>query len=134
MTSWLWPTATSVAWYGTARRPRPEEGGTDAGGARDLVQLDAVIAVVRGLIGEIAGAQRFATYAKLARAGGIAPTTVSSGNTNRHRLDRGGNRRITTAGDAKGAPRALRRPLLSRIQATSVDRPSTAVGTRRRWV
>jgi hypothetical protein len=42
------------------------------------------------LIGEIAGAQRFATDAKLARAGGIAPIPVSSGNTNRHRLDRGG--------------------------------------------
>jgi transposase len=93
-----------------------------------------VIEVVRGLIGEIAGAQRFATYAKLARAGGIAPITISSGNTNRHRLDRGGNRRINTAGDAKGAPRALRRWLLSRIEATSVDWPSTAVGTRRRWV
>jgi transposase len=49
------------------------------------------------LIGEIAGAQRFATDAKLARAGGIAPIPVSSGNTNRHRLDRGGNRQINTA-------------------------------------
>ena len=34
MTSWFWPMATSVAWYGTARRRRPEEGGTDAGEAR----------------------------------------------------------------------------------------------------
>jgi transposase len=49
------------------------------------------------LIGEIAGAQRFATDAKLARAGGIAPIPVSSGNTNRHRLDRGGNRQLNTA-------------------------------------
>ena len=49
------------------------------------------------LIGEIAGAQRFASDAKLARAGGIAPIPVSSGNTNRHRLDRGGNRQINTA-------------------------------------
>jgi transposase len=49
------------------------------------------------LIGEIAGARRFATDAKLARAGGIAPIPVSSGNTNRHRLDRGGNRQINTA-------------------------------------
>ena len=46
------------------------------------------------LVGEIAGAQRFATDAKLARAAGIAPIPVSSGNTNRHRLDRGGNRQI----------------------------------------
>jgi transposase len=49
------------------------------------------------LIGEIAGAHRFATDAKLARAGGIAPIPVSSGKTNRHRLDRGGNRQINTA-------------------------------------
>src|SRR4051812_11425558 len=46
------------------------------------------------LIGEIAGAQRFASDAKLARAAGIAPIPVSSGKTNRHRLDRGGNRQI----------------------------------------
>jgi transposase len=49
------------------------------------------------LIGEIAGAQRFTSDAKLARAAGIAPIPVSSGNTNRHRLDRGGNRQINTA-------------------------------------
>jgi transposase len=42
------------------------------------------------LIGEIAGVQRFATEAKLARAAGIAPIPVSSAKTNRHRLDRGG--------------------------------------------
>jgi transposase len=49
------------------------------------------------LIGEIAGAHRFSSDAKLARAGGIAPIPVSSGKTNRHRLDRGGNRQINTA-------------------------------------
>jgi transposase len=49
------------------------------------------------LIGEIAGAQRFASDAKLARTGGIAPIPVSSGQTNRHRLDRGGNRQLNTA-------------------------------------
>jgi transposase len=46
------------------------------------------------LVGEIAGAGRFATDAKLARAAGVAPVPVSSANTNRHRLDRGGNRQI----------------------------------------
>ena len=49
------------------------------------------------LIGEIAGAQRFSSDAKLARAGGLAPIPVSSGKTNRHRLDRGGNRQLNTA-------------------------------------
>src|SRR3954449_12613885 len=48
------------------------------------------------LLGEIAGVERFSTEAKLARAAGIAPIPVSSGKTNRHRLDRGGNRQINT--------------------------------------
>jgi transposase len=46
------------------------------------------------LVGEVAGADRFASDAKLARAAGVAPIPVSSGKTNRHRLDRGGNRQI----------------------------------------
>jgi transposase len=46
------------------------------------------------LVGEVAGASRFASDAKLARAAGVAPIPVSSGKTNRHRLDRGGNRQI----------------------------------------
>jgi transposase len=49
------------------------------------------------LVGEIAGAARFATDAKLARAAGLAPIPVSSGRTDRHRLDRGGNRQINAA-------------------------------------
>ena len=49
------------------------------------------------LVGEIAGADRFASDAKLARAAGLAPIPVSSGRTNRHRLDRGGNRQINAA-------------------------------------
>jgi transposase len=49
------------------------------------------------LVGEIAGAGRFATDAKLARAAGLAPIPASSGNTNRHRLDRGGNRQVNAA-------------------------------------
>src|SRR3954454_13907095 len=49
------------------------------------------------MVGEIAGAARFATDAKLARAAGLAPIPVSSGKTNRHRLDRGGNRQVNAA-------------------------------------
>jgi transposase len=49
------------------------------------------------LVGEIAGAARFSSDAKLARAAGLAPIPVSSGRTNRHRLDRGGNRQINAA-------------------------------------
>jgi transposase len=49
------------------------------------------------LVGEIAGAGRFSSDAKLARAAGVAPIPISSGNTHRHRLDRGGNRQINAA-------------------------------------
>ena len=49
------------------------------------------------LVGEIAGASRFASDAKLARSAGLAPIPISSGKTNRHRLDRGGNRQINAA-------------------------------------
>ena len=49
------------------------------------------------LIGEIAGADRFATDSKLARTSGVAPIPASSGNTHRHRLDRGGNRQLNCA-------------------------------------
>src|SRR5215216_6541324 len=49
------------------------------------------------LVGEIAGAHRFATPAKLARAAGVAPIPANSGNTRRQRLDQGGNRQINAA-------------------------------------
>ena len=49
---------------------------------------------VAKLLGEVAGIQRFATDAKLARAAGVAPIPVSSGKTSRQRLDRGGNRQL----------------------------------------
>jgi transposase len=49
------------------------------------------------LIGEIAGIDRFATEAKFARITGTAPIPASSGNTSRHRLDRGGNRQLNAA-------------------------------------
>jgi transposase len=49
------------------------------------------------LIGEIAGIARFANDAKLARLAGSAPIPASSGRTDRHRLDRGGNRQLNCA-------------------------------------
>src|SRR4051794_4352201 len=49
------------------------------------------------LLGEIAGVARFATDAKLARTAGSAPIPASSGHTQRHRLDRGGNRQLNCA-------------------------------------
>src|SRR4051794_37824841 len=76
---------------------------------REIAQLVAQIApqllsepgfgplIAAKLVGEVAGAGRFSTDAKLARAAGVAPIPVSSGKTNRHRLDRGGNRQINAA-------------------------------------
>jgi transposase len=49
------------------------------------------------LIGEIAGAARFASDAKLARTAAVAPIPASSGRTDRHRLDHGGNRQLNCA-------------------------------------
>jgi transposase len=49
------------------------------------------------LIGEIAGVARFTSDAKLARTAGSAPIPASSGRTDRHRLDRGGNRQLNCA-------------------------------------
>jgi transposase len=49
------------------------------------------------LVGEIAGIDRFATDAQLARSCGAAPIPASSGKRQRHRLDRGGNRQLNAA-------------------------------------
>jgi transposase len=62
------------------------------------------------LVGEVAGPGRFASDAKLARGAGVAPIPVSSGNTNRHRLDRGGNRQINAAITASLSPACAATP------------------------
>ena len=49
------------------------------------------------LIGEIAGADRFAHRRQARTHRRAAPIPASSGNTNRHRLDRGGNRQLNCA-------------------------------------
>jgi transposase len=49
------------------------------------------------LVGQTAGAARFSSDAQFARAAGVAPISVSSGRQDRHRLDRGGNRRLNRA-------------------------------------
>ena len=49
------------------------------------------------LLGEIAGVARFGNEAKVARTAGSAPIPASSGRTQRHRLDRGGNRQLNCA-------------------------------------
>jgi transposase len=49
------------------------------------------------IVGESAGATRFRSRAAFARWNGTAPIPVWSGNSNRHRLTRGGNRQINAA-------------------------------------
>jgi transposase len=49
------------------------------------------------LIAEAAGAERFASDAKLAKLAGVAPLDASSGKQQRHRLNRKGNRQLNLA-------------------------------------
>jgi transposase len=49
------------------------------------------------LLAEIGPIERFQSDAQLARHGGVAPLQASSGRTQRHRLDRGGNRQLNCA-------------------------------------
>jgi transposase len=49
------------------------------------------------LLAEIGPVDRFKTDAQLARHRGVAPLEASSGKSQRHRLDRGGNRQLNSA-------------------------------------
>jgi len=49
------------------------------------------------LVGEVAGVERFAGDAKLAKHTGTAPLQASSGERQRHRLNRSGNRQLNCA-------------------------------------
>jgi transposase len=49
------------------------------------------------LVGEVAGVERFASDAKLAKHAGSAPLPASSGQNQRHRLNRTGNRQLNCA-------------------------------------
>jgi len=49
------------------------------------------------LIGEVGEIQRIASKARFARMNGTAPIPASTGQTNRHRLNKGGNRRLNHA-------------------------------------
>jgi transposase len=72
------------------------------------------------LLGEVAGIGRFATPAKLANHAGTACIPVWSGNTERHRLNRGANRQLNCA--------------VHRVAITQVryHPPAEALFTRRR--
>jgi transposase len=63
-----------------------------------LLQLPGCAAVTAAkLLAEIGPVERFRSDAQLARHAGVAPLEASSGRTQRHRLDRGGNRQLNAA-------------------------------------
>ncbi len=62
------------------------------------LQVPGVARLTAGkLIGEIAGIERFKTEAQLAHFAGCAPIPASSGNRERRRFDRHGNRQLNAA-------------------------------------
>ena len=63
-----------------------------------LLELPGCGAVTAAkLLAEIGPISRFKTDAQLARHSGVAPLQASSGKSQRHRLDRGGNRQLNAA-------------------------------------
>jgi transposase len=62
-----------------------------------LAETGIGVLLAAKFIGEIAGIDRFTSDAQLARLAGCAPIPVSSGRSDRHRLDPGGNRRLNSA-------------------------------------
>jgi transposase len=63
-----------------------------------LLELPGCAAVTAAkLLAEIGPVDRFKSEAQLARHSGVAPLEASSGRTQRHRLDRGGNRQLNAA-------------------------------------
>jgi transposase len=62
-----------------------------------LTERGIGVLIAAKLIGEIAGIDRFATDAQLARFAACAPIPVQSGRTDRHRLDPAGNRQLNHA-------------------------------------
>jgi len=63
-----------------------------------LLEIPGVAALTAAkLVGEIAGIERFANDGKLAVHAGVAPLQASSGNRQRHRLNRRGNRQLNAA-------------------------------------
>ena len=68
---------------------------TSAANLRDIHGVAGVSAAK--LIGEVAGIERFRSRHAFARHNGTAPTPVWSGNSERHRLSRAGNRQLNAA-------------------------------------
>jgi transposase len=78
------------------------------------------------LVAEVAGVERFASDAKLAKLAGAAPLDASSGSQRRHRLNRKGNRQLNCAlhriAVTQGQVHAPARAFLARKQAEGKSR------------
>ncbi len=86
-----------------------------------LLSLDGCGALTAAkLVAEIGPISRFSTEAKLAMHAGVAPLPASSGATDRHRLNRQGNRQLNVA---------IHRIALA--QAKKLDSPGRAYRTRK---
>ena len=77
---------------------------------RLLAELGCGTLTAATLIGRTAGAERFDTDARFARQAGTAPIPVSSGQRDRHRLHRGGDRQLNRALHTIAITRAQRDP------------------------
>jgi transposase len=75
-----------------------------------LAEQGLGVLIAAKLIGEIAGIDRFTSDAQLARVSGCAPIPVSSGRTDRHRLDPGGNRQLNHAFHMLALTKIMRDP------------------------
>jgi transposase len=66
--------------------------------APGLLELPGCAAITAAkLLAEVGPIERFKSDAQLARHSGVAPVEASSGRTQRHRLDRSGNRQLNAA-------------------------------------
>ena len=64
-------------------------------GAQTLTAIQGIGALAAGeILAQVGDPHRYPTKAKFASANGTAPLQASSGRINRHRLNRGGNRRL----------------------------------------
>jgi transposase len=81
------------------------------------------------VLAETAGVERFDSDAKLARLAGVAPIPASSGNRQRHRLDRGAIASSTAPCTESRSPRAA--SISRRGSSSPESRPRASRGSRR---
>ena len=94
-----------------------------------LAEKGLGVLIAAKLIGEIAGIDRFTSDAQLARISGCAPIPVSSGRTDRHRLDPGGNRQLNHAIHMLAMTKIL---MIRGPPSTSPSNAATARPTKKR--